>query len=48
MKLLNDLIYTDYGLMSLIVLVLTIGIAVYANHFFKQKMNESEQASKAK
>ena len=41
MKLLNDLLYTDYGLMSLVVIVITLGMAVFFIRLFVGKMNES-------
>lgn len=41
MKLLADLFSTDYGLMSVVVIVITLGMAVWFRMFFKRKMNES-------
>jgi hypothetical protein len=40
MKLLTDLVTTDYGLMSLAVIAFTLGMAVWFRVFFKRKMNE--------
>jgi len=40
MKLFNDLISTDYGLMSLAVIVVTIGMAIWFKRFFSAKMAE--------
>jgi C4-dicarboxylate transporter len=41
MKLMKDLFSTDYGLMSVAVIVITLGMAVWFRAFFKRKMNES-------
>lgn len=41
MKLLNDLLHTDYGLMSLTVIAITLGMAVFFIRLFVGKMNES-------
>jgi Protein of unknown function (DUF3149) len=46
MKLLTDLISTDYGLMSLAVIIATLGMAVWFRMFFVRKMNEDAQAAK--
>jgi ABC-type anion transport system duplicated permease subunit len=47
MKLLKDLFSTDYGLMSLGVIVFTILMGVYFSRLFKRKMDESaKQAGK--
>ena len=40
MKMLIDLFSTDYGLMSLVVIVFTLGMAVWFRLFFVRKMNE--------
>ncbi|MCX7247593.1 MAG: DUF3149 domain-containing protein [Burkholderiales bacterium] len=40
MKMLTDLFSTDYGLMSLAVIVFTLGMAVWFGAFFKRKMAE--------
>jgi hypothetical protein len=42
MKLLQDLLSTDYGLMSLAVIVIALGMAVWYARFFKRKMDEAE------
>lgn len=42
MKLFNDLISTDYGLMSLVVIAITLGMSVFFGRFFARKMRESE------
>jgi hypothetical protein len=47
MKALTDLFSTDYGLMSVGVIVFTLGMAVYFRAFFKRKMEEDEAAAKA-
>ncbi len=41
MKLMQDLLSTDYGLMSLAVIAITIGMGVWYRQFFKRKMDES-------
>jgi Protein of unknown function (DUF3149) len=46
MKLMTDLFSTDYGLMSLAVIAITIGMAVWFRLFFVRKMNEDEQRAK--
>lgn len=40
MKLFSDLIGTDYGLMSLVVIAITLGMGVWYMRFFMNKMNE--------
>jgi hypothetical protein len=45
MKMLTDLLTTDYGLMSLIGILFMLGMAVWFRLFFIRKMNEDEQAS---
>ena len=42
MKMLHDLISTDYGLMSLAVIVFMLGMVVWFGFFFRRKMAESE------
>jgi hypothetical protein len=44
MKMLVDLLTTDYGLMSLIGIVFMLGMAVWFRLFFIRKMNEDERA----
>lgn len=41
MKMLTDLVSTDYGLMSLAGIVFMIGMAVWFKMFFTRKMNET-------
>ena len=41
MKLMTDLFSTDYGLMSVAVIAITLGMAVWFRMFFKRKMDES-------
>ena len=41
MKLMTDLFSTDYGLMSVVVIAFTLGMAVWFRLFFKRKMDES-------
>lgn len=43
MKLLTDLFSTDYGLMSIAVIAIMLGMAVWFGAFFKRKMNEDER-----
>ena len=45
MKMLTDLLTTDYGLMSLAGIVFMLGMAVWFRLFFIRKMNEDEQAT---
>ena len=40
MKMLMDLFSTDYGLMSVAVIVFMMGMAVWFRLFFTRKMNE--------
>jgi hypothetical protein len=40
MKMLADLFSTDYGLMSVAVIVFMLGMAVWFSAFFRRKMNE--------
>jgi Protein of unknown function (DUF3149) len=47
MKLLTDLVSTDYGLMSLIGIVFMIGMAVWFRAFFARKIRESEANGEA-
>lgn len=44
MKMLTDLLTTDYGLMSLAGIVFMLGMAVWFRLFFIRKMNEDEHA----
>ena len=46
MKLLKDLISTDYGLMSLGVIVVTLLMAGFFARLFKRKMEESEKQAR--
>lgn len=45
MKLLMDLVTTDYGLAAVVVTVLSLGMAWGFRLFFIRKMRESEQAA---
>lgn len=40
MKLFSDLIGTDYGLMSLVVIAITLGMGVWYVRYFVNKRNE--------
>lgn len=40
MKLLTDLFSTDYGLMSIAVIAITLGMAGWFALFFRRKMRE--------
>ncbi|WP_396434576.1 DUF3149 domain-containing protein [Limnohabitans sp.] len=42
MKLLTDLFSTDYGLMSLTVIVITLLMGVFILRMFVRKMNNNE------
>lgn len=42
MKLLSDLVSTDYGLMSLAVIVCILGMAAWFAAFFRRHMHEDE------
>jgi hypothetical protein len=44
MKLLMDLVTTDYGLAAVVVTVLSLGMAWGFRVFFLRKMRDSEQA----
>lgn len=44
MKMFNDLISTDYGLMSLIVILITIAMWIYFTVLFLGKINKSASA----
>lgn len=45
MKMFNDLISTDYGLMSLIVILITIAMWIYFTVLFLGKINKSASAA---
>jgi hypothetical protein len=45
MKLLMDLVTTDYGLAGVAVTVLSLGMAFGFRMFFMRKMRESERAA---
>lgn len=45
MKLFSDLISTDYGIMSLAVIVITVGMAFFYGSYFKRKMDEDAKAA---
>lgn len=47
MKLLIDLLTTDYGLMSLIGIVFMLGMGVFFFRLFTNQMNESASAGAA-
>ena len=48
MKMLNDLISTDYGLMSLAVIVFMLGMMWYMYKMVVRKRDEAERSSKTK
>jgi len=48
MKLLTDLLTTDYGLMSISGIVFMLGMGVFFVRFFQRKMAEDEAASRLK
>jgi hypothetical protein len=45
MKMLTDLFSTDYGLMSIAVIVFMMGMAVWFGAFFRRKMNEDTRST---
>ncbi len=45
MKLFSDLISTDYGIMSMIVIAFTLGMGFWYGSYFKRKMNEDAKAA---
>lgn len=47
MKLMSDLFSTDYGLMSLGVIVFTIGMGAFFTRLFMNKMSDSAAAELA-
>lgn len=47
MKLFTDLFSTDYGLMSLASIVITLGMGVFFYRYFMKKMDEDAKAAKA-
>lgn len=46
MKMLTDLFSTDYGLMSIAVILFMLGMAAWFGAFFKRKMNEDAANAK--
>jgi hypothetical protein len=46
MKLFSDLISTDYGLMSLAAIGVTLGMGVWYAFYFVRKMNEDARAAR--
>ncbi|MFZ9071074.1 MAG: DUF3149 domain-containing protein [Burkholderiaceae bacterium] len=46
MKLLQDLLGTDYGLMSLVVIVIAIVMPIYISRWVKRQIAESERNAK--
>lgn len=47
MKLFADLFSTDYGLMSVVVIACTLGMAAWYRAFFKRKMAEDAKNAEA-
>lgn len=47
MRALQDLLTTDYGLMSLIGIVFMLGMGVFFTRFFLKHMHDDEAAAKA-
>jgi len=45
-KLLSELLSTDYGMMSAAVIVVTLGLGVWYVRFFLRRMNEDAQAAR--
>ena len=47
MKLLSDLFFTDYGLMSFGVIAFMLGMAVWFGFFFRRHMKEAPPPEKS-
>ena len=47
MHALKDFLTTDYGLMSLVAIAITLGMGVFFARFFVKNMREDEAAAKA-
>lgn len=45
MKLLSNLLFTDYGLASLTVIAVVLGLCVWFARYFMRKMNEDARAA---
>lgn len=45
MKLLTDLLSTDYGLMSAVVILFTVGMGVWYARYFARRMDEDARAA---
>ncbi|HEY1091877.1 MULTISPECIES: DUF3149 domain-containing protein [Methyloversatilis] len=45
MKALSDLLSTDYGLMSLVVIAIVIFMSIWFGRFFKRHMDEDAAAA---
>ncbi len=45
MKLLTDLLSTDYGLMSAVVILFTLGMGVWYARYFARRMDEDARAA---
>jgi hypothetical protein len=45
MKLLSNLLSTDYGLTSLGVIVFVLGMSIFFYSFFKRKMDEDAKSA---
>lgn len=48
MKLISDLFSTDYGLLSVVVIVFTIGMGVWYARYFSRRMDEDARAAAGK
>ena len=45
MKLITDLFSTDYGLLSIAVIVFTLGMGVWYARYFARRMDEDARAA---
>lgn len=45
MKLFSDLFSTDYGLMSITVIAITLGMGVFFYRYFMRKMDEDAKTA---
>jgi hypothetical protein len=48
MKALQDFLTTDYGLMSLVVIVITLGMGVFYGRFFASHIKADTEAARAR
>lgn len=48
MKALQDFLTTDYGLMSLVVIAITLGMGVFYGRFFARHIKADTEAARAR